>query len=179
MSSSAGTPRTTGLRWHDEYEFELVLDGADLSRGDTVRQLYEAGLDDATVSGTGGTVILSVAREADTLADALISAIRQVESVPGVRVVKVAPDELVNAADIAHRPGRTRSSVAMLISGQRGQGDFPPPAIHHSGGSPLWRWQDVEAGFADREGRPVDHHRSMVIAAFNAALETRPKRRRG
>jgi hypothetical protein len=159
-----------------EYEFELVLEGADLAREEVVRQLYAAGLDDATVSRSGGRVVLTVAREADTFADALVSAIRQVESVPGVRVLKVAPDELVNAADIAHRTGRTRSSVGMLISGERGHGDFPAPAVHHSGGNPLWRWPEVEAWFADREGRPIDQQRATLMAAVNAALEIRRAR---
>jgi predicted DNA-binding transcriptional regulator AlpA len=156
-----------------EHEFELVLEGADLTREELVRQLYAAGLEDATLSSSGGQVVVSVARDADTFADALISAIQEAESVPGVRVLKVAPDELVNAADIAHRTGRTRSSIAMLVSGERGKGDFPPPALHHSRGNPLWRWSEVEAWFADREGRPIDRHRTALVTAVNAALEAR------
>src|SRR5215467_1606407 len=103
-----------------EYEFDLVVDGVDLGSEAVVGDLFDAGLSDATISSRGGQVTISVAREADTFVDALVSAIRQAESVPGVRVVRVAPDELVNAADIAHRTGRTRSSIAMLISGERG-----------------------------------------------------------
>lgn len=170
----ARTAETEGTE-HDmsEHEFELVLEGADLTREELVRQLYAAGLDDATLAASAGEVVVSIAREADTFADALLSAIQELESVPGVRVLKVAPDELVNAADIAHRTGRTRSSIAMLISGERGRGDFPAPAMRHSGGNPLWRWPEVEAWFADREGRPIDRHRTALITAVNAALEAR------
>lgn len=156
-----------------EYEFELIVDGVDISSEAVVGDLYDAGLDDATVSSRGGQVTIAVAREADTFVDALVSAIRQAESVAGVRVLRVDPDELVNAADIAHRTGRTGSSIAMLISGKRGRGDFPQPVVHHSGGSPLWRWSDVESWFSEREGRPVDRYRSTLIAAVNAVLEAR------
>jgi hypothetical protein len=156
-----------------EHEFELVLEGADLTREELVRQFYTAGLDDATFAGSAGEVVVSLAREADTFADALLSAIQQLESVPGVRVLSVASDELVNAADIAHRTSRTRSSIAMLISGTRGKGDFPAPAVRHSGGNPLWRWSEIESWFADREGRVVNRHRTALITAVNAALEAR------
>lgn len=156
-----------------EYEFELIVEGVDLAQEEVVTRLYDAGLSDATISSRGGQVTLSVAREAPTFVEAVLSAIRQAESVAGVRVVRVAPDELVNAADIAHRTGRTRSSITMLMSGQRGQGGFPPPAVHHSGGSPLWRWSEVDAWFARREGRSVDRHRTALIATVNAVLEAR------
>ncbi len=156
-----------------EHEFELIVDGVDLAREEVVVHMYDAGLSDATISSRGGRVTITVARKAPTFADALLSAIREAESVPGVRVVRVAPNELLNAADIAHRTGRTRSSITMLISGQRGGGDFPVPAVHHSGGNPLWRWSEVESWFAKREGRQVDRHRAALIATVNAVLEAR------
>jgi hypothetical protein len=73
-----------------EHEFELVLEGADLTREELVGQLYAAGLEDATLSSSGGRVLVSVARDADTFADALISAIQEAESVSGVRVLSDA-----------------------------------------------------------------------------------------
>ncbi len=155
------------------YEFELSVDGIDLAHEEIVGQLHDAGLDDATISSRGGQATIAVAREADTFLDAVVSAIREAESIPGVRVLRIAPDELVNAADIAHRTGRSRSSVTMLISGERGRGDFPEPAVHHSGGSPLWRWSEVESWFAEREGRPVDRHRATLVGVINAVLEAR------
>jgi predicted DNA-binding transcriptional regulator AlpA len=156
-----------------EHEFELSVDGIDLDREEVVGQLYEAGLEDATISSRGGQATIAVARDADTFLEAVMSAIEEVESISGVRVRHVTPDELVNAADIAHRTGRSRSSITMLISGERGRGDFPSPAVHHSGGSPLWRWAEVESWFAEREGRPVDRHRAALIRVINAVLEAR------
>jgi hypothetical protein len=156
-----------------EYEFELAVEGIDLAHEEIVRRFYDAGLDDATISSRGGQTTIAVAREADTFLDAVMTAIEEVESVSGARVLRVVPDELVNAADIAHRTGRSRSSIAMLISGERGRGDFPTPAVHHSGGSPLWRWSDVEGWFAEREGRPADRHRATLIGVINAVLEAR------
>lgn len=58
-------------------------------------------------------------REAPTLLDALVSAIGAVESVEGLEVLHIEPDELVWASEIAERTGRTRQSVDMLIKGQR------------------------------------------------------------
>ncbi|HUI03675.1 MAG TPA: hypothetical protein VLZ77_09045 [Acidimicrobiales bacterium] len=51
-------------------------------------------------------------------------------------------DELVSMADIADRTGRSRQSISMLVSGDRGTGDFPPPVAGNVR-SPLWHWADV------------------------------------
>src|SRR5438309_9516435 len=81
-----------GILMMSEHEFELEVEGADLTREETVQQLYGAGLDDATFASSDGRVLISVAREADTFTNALLSAIQQVESVSGVRVLRVTPD---------------------------------------------------------------------------------------
>jgi hypothetical protein len=66
------------------------------------------------------------AGEAGALLDAVVSAIEAVESVDGLEVLGVEPDELVWASEIAARTGRSRQSVDQLVKGQRGPGGFPP-----------------------------------------------------
>ena len=104
--------------------------------------------------------------------DAVLSAIEAVESVEGLEVVRVDPDELVWASEIAARTGRSRQSIDQLVKGQRGPGGFPPPASHATR-NPLWRWSDVEEWFAKYEGRQPEVESPLVIGAINGALQAR------
>jgi predicted DNA-binding transcriptional regulator AlpA len=153
-----------------EHHFQLTIRGA--LTGARLDALHEAGCDDATFSSKGELTFGEFDREAATLADAITSAIRCVESVDGLEVLHIEPDELVWASEIAQRTGRTRQSVDMLIKGLRGPGGFPAPASHATRNS-LWRWSEVEAWFARYEGRPADAERSAAIGAINGALEAR------
>ena len=67
------------------FRFVLVTEGADLLGWDTLDALYEAGCGDATI----GHSTLDFARAAPTRDEALCSAMRDVESVPGVSVLRV------------------------------------------------------------------------------------------
>jgi hypothetical protein len=107
-------------------------------------------------------------READSLSDAIVSAVADVESVPDLRVLRLEPDDLVTATEIAERLGRSRESVRLLIAGKRGPGSFPAPVSHLRRRNRLWRWADVATWAEQPQER--DAH---VIAAFNAALELR------
>jgi predicted DNA-binding transcriptional regulator AlpA len=153
-----------------EYHFELIIDGAlDERRLDA---LVDANCDDATFSSKDHLTFADFDRQAPTLRDAITSAITAVDSVEGLRVRRVEPDELVWASQIAERTGRTRASIDLLIKGRRGPGDFPTPASHATR-NPLWRWADVENWFALYEGRNLDPERSAVIGAINGVLEAR------
>lgn len=134
--------------------------------------LFDAGCDDATFSGKDGMTFASFSREAPSLLEAVVSAIGAVESVDGIEVVHVDPDELVWASEIAARTGRSRQSIEQLVKGRRGPGGFPPPASHATR-NPLWRWSEVESWFARYEGRPADVERSLVLGAINGALQAR------
>ena len=68
--------------------FVLVTRGADLMDWATLDALYEAGCGDATV----GHDTLEFARKAPTRDEALCSAMRDAESVPGVRVLRIELD---------------------------------------------------------------------------------------
>lgn len=153
-----------------EHHFELTIRGALTDA--RLDALFEAGCDDATFSTKGDLTFGAFDREAPTLLEAVVSAIASVESIEGLEVLHIDPDELVWASEIAERTGRTRQSVDMLIKGLRGPGGFPAPASHATR-NPLWRWLEVEAWFARYEGRQADTERSAVIGAINGALEVR------
>jgi len=155
-----------------DFEFELVATG--VLDDAAIDALFEAGCGDATFGARDGVVTAPFSREATDLTAAVMSAIAAVEGVLGRgAVMRVEPDELVWAAEIAARLGRTRQSVRMLIDGQRGPGGFPTPAASVTR-NPLWRWSEVADWFEHYEGRPVtDPERSAVIGAINGALEAR------
>lgn len=155
-------------------EFTLVIDGGDVVEG--ADALYEAGCDDATFSQLDGQGYGGFDREAPSLAEALATAIRDVESVAGLRVRRVEPDDLVTLSEIAQRLDRSRESVRLLAAGERGPGGFPGPVSHLRTRHRLWRWSDVAAwaGIAS----PEEAARATLVAALNAALELRSARGR-
>ena len=67
------------------HHFVLVTEGVDLLEWQTLDALYEAGCGDATV----GHHTLEFDRMAPTRDEALCSALRDAESVPGLRVLRI------------------------------------------------------------------------------------------
>ena len=116
--------------------FTLIVDGADLQSEPLIDALFEAGCDDATVGRVNGVQYVDFDREAESLGEAVISAVRDVEKVDGVQVARVADAGLVSMTDIATRLGRTRESVRLLVTGARGPGDFPAPVTDPRGPLP-------------------------------------------
>ncbi len=152
------------------YNLTLLVTGIDENHLDDI---YKAtnGVANVEISNTwASTVGFDI--EADTFADAVLQAISEVERVPGLTVVRVEPDQLVWASEIAGRVGRTRQSVDQLVKAQRGPGAFPAP-VSGNVRNPLWRWAEVEAWFAAYEDREADTERPAVIGAINGALEAR------
>jgi predicted DNA-binding transcriptional regulator AlpA len=154
-----------------DYEFTLVIEG-DLDDDRVLDSLFEAGCDDATFGQVDGVGYGDFTREARDFGDALGSAIAQVEAVPGLRVLRVEPDDLVTLTEIAQRLGRSREGVRLLISGARGPGGFPAPVSHLKARSRLWRWSEV-AAWAHHHDQQVDPGTASAIAAINAALTLR------
>ncbi len=153
-----------------EYEFSLIFRG-DLD-DEVVEALFEAGCDDATLGQVDGVGYAEFIREAPSFGEAIRSAIEQMESVPGVTVIRVEPDDLVTLSEIAHRLGRSREGVRLLASGKRGSGDFPPPVSHLRARTRLWRWSEV-AAWAKRHDESIDLRAATAIAAINSALNLR------
>src|SRR6266545_7635656 len=155
------------------YEFTLLVEGADLQTDQAQDAVFGAGLDRSTIGMIAGVQHLHFDREASSLAEALVSAITAVEqAVPGVRVVRVAPDEYVTLAEIAVRTGRTRESVRLLATGDRGPGDFPPPAARAAERNRLWRWAEVAGWFAARLGERVAVP-DPALSVVNGLLQAR------
>lgn len=133
------------------YDFTLVLNREPTEP--ELDSLFEAGCDDSTPEGE----YLHFDRLADTLAAAITSAVRNVESVPGLEVVGVGQDDLVTLRDVAARTGRTYESVRLIAAGRRGPGGFPR-ARHTTSGDKEWSlysWTAVATWLLEALGEPV------------------------
>jgi hypothetical protein len=169
-----------------EYEFTLILSGVPELTREVLDAFYEAGSDDALIGMRDGVAYADFCREADSLPEALLSAIRDVEAAGvGARVEHVEPDELVTMSEIARRLRVSREGVRKRVAGLRGPGNFPPPAGSLTQRSPLWHWTDVVRWHQNhlQPGRTqsspllqtTDSNTGMglesPIEAFNAALD--------
>lgn len=159
----------------ETYEFTVILEGADVLTEAAADALFEAGCDDATFGEIDGCQYADFMRKARSFADAVGTAKRAIESsVPGARVIRIEPEDLVSAADIAERTGRSRESVRLLIAGSRGPGAFPQPVFHFKSRSRMWRWTDVARWFSAALGEEFPATKEAdFLAAINGALEVR------
>jgi len=161
------------------YSFSLVLQGASDLTPEIADTLYEAGCDDALVGSRDGLLFAEFDREAPSSAEAIISAIRQVESAGvGLTVVRVEPDELVSAAEIADRVKLSRETIRLYAMGRRGPGTFPAPVARLRSRSPLYRWTDVAPWLAHHGGTAAPYasaelETATLIGMLNAAFDLR------
>jgi len=158
------------------YAFTLVLSGFTNITEQIEDRFFEAGCDDALLSFRDGVPYLDFDREAESPREAILSAVHDVEKAGlGARVIRVEPDDLVTASEIAERTGRSRESIRLLAAGKRGQGGFPPPFRGMKRRTRLWRWSEVALWLAEREGNLSDPlvDEAHTIAAINGALELR------
>jgi hypothetical protein len=131
------------------YEFTLRLN-REVSK-DEIEALYEAGCDDAGFeTGPHGT-LAQFDREARSLVEAILSAVRDVDKVGGLRAVGVACEDLVSLRDISERLGKSREAVRTWARGKRGPKGFPAAALITPGGEQLWDWVEV-ARWVNRRG---------------------------
>lgn len=163
------------------YQFTLVLDGVDDTTPHLEDALFEAGCDDALINYKNGTVYLDFNREGEDLEQAIISAIKAVESIhmdTAIKILSVAPEHLVTLSDIAERVSMTRQAISLYMLGERGMGSFPKPVLKISNKSPLWRWSAVAEWFY-QQGNIKDHSvidNANVVEDINAVLELRSKK---
>jgi hypothetical protein len=152
------------------YVFRLVV--ADPIDDQAANRLFDVGVGDGyPETGPMGHSI-GFDREASSFREAVLSAIKDIEWA-GFKVLRVEPDELVPAADIADRTGRSRQSVSALINGSRGPGNWPRPVAGNVR-SPLWRWADVQAWFQGYDGsQEVNEEEAALIAAINDLIAAR------
>lgn len=151
------------------YEFTLIIEGLDLDDDAQGDALFER-CDDATIGEVDGVGYGDFHRDTETLVEAVLSAIRDIEAIPGLRVIHTEPDSLVTAAEIADRLDVTREYVRLLAKRERGSG-FPTPVSHARGRNRLWRWADV-AAWGGRIG-DAELRDAYAMAAVNALLELR------
>jgi hypothetical protein len=135
--------------------------------------LSAAGGIDATVQAgeRGGTVMFS--READDAVQAIVSAIGDVEAA-GMAVTGVTED-LVVIEEIAQRAKVTSAAVRYWVSGERGPGGFPEPAVKRQRAS-LYSWTQVSAWLSAARLGAVDHlaeETARACALIDAALTVR------
>lgn len=160
------------------YEFTLVLDGVDDNTPGLEDKLFEAGCDDALINFRNSTVYLDFDREASSIEDAVLSAIRAVEGCEiGAKVIRILPDDLVSISDIAKRLNKDRQLVSLWVKGERRQQGFPfpPPVLKLSEKSPMWRWYLVVKWLQDQnliqDPSIVDY--AKFVENLNAVLDER------
>lgn len=134
------------------YNFTLTLSGVTYETEGLEDALFESGCDDGMIGAYGNSVYVEFDREADSLDDAIASAIDNIESAGIGAMVESVDSALVGLSDIAESTEMSRQAIAMLKDGTRGSGDFPCPIQRIKGQSPLWDWADV-AQWLSENGR--------------------------
>lgn len=125
------------------YNFTLTLSGVQMETEGLADALYINGCDDALICYYGSSVYVEFDREAESLDQAIKSAIDNIETAGIGAVVESVDSALVGLSDIAQLSGLTRQAITLLKDGLRGKGDFPCPVQRISGQSPLWDWSEV------------------------------------
>ncbi len=155
----------------ETYNFSLVITPPTVDEETAADSLYSGGCDDALFSVSGGVYEVEFDRDAPSFQEAVLSAIKNVNKAGiGARVIRVVPDDLVNANAIAERSGKTRQAVRFWHLGQRGEGFPMPRAI--VGKSPVWSWVSVARWLHGRGEIEADAvETAKVIAKFNREIE--------
>lgn len=155
------------------YNFTLTLSGVTYENEGLEDALFESGCDDALICAYGRSVYLEFDREADSLDDAIASAIDNIESAGIGAIVESVDSSLVGLSDIAESTEMSRQAIAMLKDGKRGNGDFPCPIQRIKGQSPLWNWADVAEWLAEnrrlKEGSELAVN-ARTLSKWNLAL---------
>src|SRR5215208_2964711 len=111
------------------YQFTLVLKNVDENTPGLEDSLYEVNCDDALINFRNGAVYLDFDRAATSLEQAVISAIRDIESASIDAIVShVAPEDLVTESEVAKRLEMKRQAVSLWIKGERRK-SFPKPVM--------------------------------------------------
>ncbi|MDH6259979.1 hypothetical protein [Bradyrhizobium sp. BR13661] len=150
-----------------KFEFSIIASGLDPAAEDFEQRFYDAGCDDAAIAFQKGHIIVDFTREAKSIGDAIVTAVRDVQAA-GARVDRVEPDPLVSLSDIAARTGMTRAAMTQYSKGQRAR-DFPPPVARVTSDSPLWDWATVAKWLFHHD--KLSRDAAIEAAAVRAANE--------
>ena len=119
-------------------KFKIAAEGTDSN--ELVEQLGEAGCDDAVI-GTGqpGRIALDFTREARSVKEAIVSALRDVKkAIPDAELIEVTPD-FVGLTDVAELVGVSRQNMRKLMLAH--PTTFPAPV--HEGSASVWHLAHV------------------------------------
>ncbi|EGT5658692.1 DNA-binding protein [Citrobacter braakii] len=155
------------------YNFTLTLSGVTNEVEGLEDALYESGCDDALLCTYGNSVYIEFDRDANSLDEAIASAVENIESAGIGAIVESVDSALVGLSDIAEITEMSRQAIAMLKDGTRGSGDFPCPIQRIKGQSPLWDWANV-AEWLLKNGRLKANSElvlnARVLSKWNLAL---------
>ena len=115
-------------------------------------------------------------RQAETVDDAVQSAIEDVERISGVRVIGLRDESFWSLADIAEYSRHTPDEIRALIAQSTGTG-FPQHLSDPGEPNPLWRAQEIVDWFQDQVGESVAHPAAAVFTALADTLQARSNRR--
>ncbi|WP_419553378.1 hypothetical protein [Candidatus Poriferisodalis sp.] len=86
--------------------FTLIVEGTDLQSDELVDDLFEAGCDDALISRASGIQFADFDRDADSLHEAVLSAIAELKSIAGITEVRLADpgwESMAETVDALHQ----------------------------------------------------------------------------
>jgi len=159
-----------------EFNFTLVVSGANEETDGLEDALFNAGCDDALIYFKNGVTYLEFDRTASDMKDAILSAISQVESTRlGIKVIRVEPDDLVNASEIARRTAKSREAIRKMIENSVAFHNFPAPILVQNDRSTLWSWFTVSEWMQKNHklDNPLLVEEAAVLCNLNTALECR------
>jgi predicted DNA-binding transcriptional regulator AlpA len=126
-------------------KFKIGADGTDSKQ--LVERLGESGCDDAAIGiGQPGRIALDFTREARSVKDAIISALRDVKTaIPDAELIEVTPD-FVGLTDVAELVGVSRQNMRKLMLAH--PTTFPAPV--HEGSASVWHLAHILQWLAER-----------------------------
>ena len=162
------------------YNFQIIVNGFQINTNDDMEHITDllagANCDDSVISSYNKTLYLDFDREADCYEQAIMSAIKDIESIPHLKVASVDAGDYVGLSDAAELADITRSALSNYNKGIRGNGQFPAPILRITNKNPVWRWSDIASWLSANgkiEQELVDNART--VEAINMALQLRNK----
>jgi hypothetical protein len=151
------------------YVFRVVL--AQRPTDTELNKFIDSGVEDATFGTERGVPIVEFDREATSLAEAVASAVRDLEDAD-MTAIRVVDEDLVTLADIADRVGQSRESIRRYATGDRGPGGFPPPVNPSRDGTVFYRWSEAAPWLCQTLGLDVPEVDPALVVA-NLVLQAR------
>jgi hypothetical protein len=135
--------------------------------------IFERSGGDLGVGGNPRTGIgyITVDRRSESLAEAVDTALQDVESV-GLRPMRIVCEDDVTLQEIGDRIGRSREAVRLWAAGKKGPGGFPPPINPGSRGTTLYSWAEVAPWLKEKIGLDVPEAQPDLVMA-SRLLEAR------